>query len=149
MTAVTMFAGRDPRTGWPSVLVHFPYDRDVVHAIKLLDSNDREWLPDSKLWRIKSPLAADLLLMSLRKGGHVVAVYDPQEIIWRTAPPSAPESPVPDWAEAMFRALPLELHTAAYNALLRVLHPDRAGESGSEPTKALNAARDRVKELSR
>jgi len=136
-----MFAGRDGY-GLPYVLVQFPYDHRVVELIKELDHYDREWCPGPKLWKIKSGLAADILRTQLLRLGYDVAVHDPEEIIWERV--KAPTTASPDWAEAMFQALPVGLHTAAYRALLGVLHPDRAEDGGSEPMKTLNAARDRV-----
>lgn len=147
---VNIFVGRESY-GAPYALVQSGYSPRIVQLIKQLDYYDREWVPGPKLWKVKSPLAADLLYSWLKREGFQVTVHDPDEIIWRKAkkPASAPQTAVPDWAEAMFQALPPELHSAAYSALLKVLHPDRAGDAGTEAMKTLNAARDKVKELSR
>jgi hypothetical protein len=48
----------------------------------------------------------------------------------------------PSWADAMFEAVPEELHASVFKALLRTLHPDRGGDTASMQT--LNAARDRL-----
>jgi hypothetical protein len=145
---VSFFVGRDGY-GLPYVLVQFSYDRQVVDLIKELHYTDREWCPEPKLWKVKSPLAADLLLTALQRCGHHVTVYDPTEIIWRKSHRDRPRKTpgTPNWADAMFKALPPELHDKAYIALMKVLHPDRAGDAGTEPMKDLNAARDKAREL--
>jgi hypothetical protein len=145
-TAVQFFVG-EGRHGWPYVLIHSPYDRTIVEIIKDgSDSYDREWLADAKLWKIKSPDAADYIKRNLIAYGYTVRIIDPRELIWPratrkpTPPPSAQAKP--DWADAMFKAIPSHLHNKAYAALLKVLHPDAGGDN--ESMKQLNTARDRL-----
>lgn len=46
------------------------------------------------------------------------------------------------WADRMFMDLPEELHKSVYMALVKSLHPDRAGDAGTEAMKIVNKARD-------
>jgi hypothetical protein len=146
MSTVQFFVG-EGRHGWPYVLIHSPYDPIIVQVIKTYsDSYDREWIADSKLWKIKSPDCADYIKRGLIGYGYTVRIIDPRELIWPratripTPPPGSQEKP--DWADAMFKAIPQKLHNKAYAALLKVLHPDAGGDN--ETMKQLNTARDRL-----
>lgn len=46
------------------------------------------------------------------------------------------------WADRMFMDLPEALHKSVYMALVKSLHPDRAGDAGTEIMKVVNKARD-------
>lgn len=46
------------------------------------------------------------------------------------------------WADRMFMELPAEVHRGVYLALVKALHPDRVGDTGTEIMKSVNKAHD-------
>jgi hypothetical protein len=149
VTTTTLLVKQD-RYGEIVAHVWSPFQaKDVIKYS--VPSNFRSWDAQAKAWLITGDIFIYSLIKDLRGQRFTVNVIDPSGFMQRleddlkarakaAATPTA--TAVPSWADAMFEAIPEELHASVFKALLRALHPDRGGDTASMQT--LNAARDRL-----
>lgn len=102
--------------------LHFPYNAAAVAAIKAcVPYTARSWNPDGKSWIVREPYVDS----ALRTVSRVVGQLDVADL----RPPKLSTGSSVDWASALFAALPENLRTPVYRALLKVLHPDIGGST--------------------
>lgn len=117
-----------------TVEVRSPFEaRDVI---KSLPAPARSWDKRRKLWLVDAGLAP-ILTVRLRDDGFAVDRVRPRSSGTAVRPPRSST-----WADQMYAEVGPDLGDKAYQALVRVLHPDAGGDT--EAMQSLNSARDRA-----
>jgi len=120
--------------------VKFPFDRDVVEALKLrVPSAFREWSPAAKVWLVDDPWVPDVADLLRAAFGTVRVEHAP-------AGPGPEPAPIrrgdPDFAALhLLPSAPPSLVEAAFRALALAAHPDR------QPTSERERATEQMAEL--
>jgi hypothetical protein len=121
--------------------LHTPYMASFVEALKYaVPSAYREWRSDDKVWVVEPPyIAAAIELAKRYFDVEVIAPHTPAECL-RVVQAA--------WSDyATLNVLPgaaPEVVSAAFRALAKATHPDRAGPGGHQRMVRLNAAHDRL-----
>jgi len=137
---------------WDSRLeISFPYNRDLVEAIKSqIDPHYREWSPSTKTWIFDPALGAPTALRLLRFYHPDIEITDSRSTYQEPPPRFRTEPKIdPDFTTLyVLPEAPRCVIDAAFKALAREYHPDRlpAGERehGHERMVQLNTAYARV-----
>lgn len=120
---VKVLLGTHKASGATVAGIKAPYEaKDIIKAY--VPAGNRTWLPQYKMWEVWYEPHVTSVMGALRRYGYVLDVDDQRT----KAEPPHPQLTA-DWATKMFAALPPELHSKAYRALVKVIHPDAGGDT--------------------
>lgn len=131
--------------------LRFTFSTDVVEELKAsIPVGCRKWDPKERCWRIERSYMSIALSILNAYDYEDSIVFEKRQHERRQREKPKPPTPQPQSAASPYTMLfvlpsaPPEVIDAAYRALAKLYHPDRAGGS-TQKMKELNVAYDKVK----
>lgn len=128
-----------------SIILNTPFDRSFVEALKSgIPYRCREWDPDRKVWAVDAEFAWLGLTLFKKHFPHGVVVDAHGERERQQTRPSGSTTTGNSDCRTLYVTddAPFEVIKAAYNALAKLHHPDKGGDTTK--MQQINAAYERL-----